>query len=144
MEDLDNLLESIDDRPLTDEEKEILKKQALDSFNELEGVEFDDISEDELINIKNDFKTTRNILTKNIDRVEKLTNLLITNVASQPENIIMLQNLIGVISEQNKQIKMIHEIHNKTLINTQASKKNNTETDKPGKGNKYPSNMKLK
>lgn len=143
MNDLDNLLETIDEQPLTEEEKNLLKKQALESFNELEGIEFDNITEDELTNIKNDFKTTRNILTKNIDRVEKLTNLLITNVASQPENIIMLQSLIGVISEQNKQIKMIHEIHNKSLINVQASKKNSGESDK-SKGNKFPSNMKLK
>lgn len=143
MNDLDNLLETIDEQPLTDEEKNILKAQAIEDFNKLEGVEFDSITEDELTNIKNDFKTTRNILTKNIDRVEKLTNLLITNVASQPENIIMLQNLIGVISEQNKQIKMIHEIHNKSLINVQASKKNNGTDDK-SKGNKLPLNMKLK
>lgn len=142
MNDLDNLLETIDEQPLTDEEKNILKAQAIEDFNKLEGIEFDSITEDELTNIKNDFKTTRNILTKNIDRVEKLTNLLITNVASQPENIIMLQNLIGVISEQNKQIKMIHEIHNKSLINVQASKKNNG--DDKDKGNKLPLNMKLK
>lgn len=143
MNDLDNLLETIDEQPLTDEEKNILKAQAIEDFNKLEGIEFDSITEDELTNIKNDFKTTRNILTKNIDRVEKLTNLLITNVASQPENIIMLQSLIGVISEQNKQIKMIHEIHNKSLINVQASKKNNGTDDK-SKSNKLPLNMKLK
>lgn len=139
-EELNNLLSSIDEKPLTPEEKEILKKEAIEQFNQIEGVEFKDfVDDDTKNNIKNDFLTTRKVLTKNIDRIEKLTNLLITNVAQQPENGLMLQNLISVISEQNKQIKMIHEIHNKMIMNISAEKKNN-----PDKKDDIPSSLKYK
>ena len=144
MEELNNLLQSIDDQDLTPEEIEVLKQNAMNEFNSMEGIEFDEYTDDDLANIKNDFKTTRKVLTKNIDRVEKLTNMLVTNVATQPENIIMLQSLISVISEQNKQIKMIHEIHNKVLTNTGVSKKNNETKDGGKSKSKFPPGMTLK
>lgn len=131
MKDLDNLLETIDEEPLTQEEIQLLKQQAEDDFNDLEGIEFnnqDNMNDKEILN--DDFKVVKKVLQKNINRVEKLTNLLQRNLMMQPENPMIIGNLISVISEQNKQLKMVVEIQNKHISNRQLETKLNGESDK--------------
>lgn len=131
MKDLDNLLETIDEEPLTQEEIQLLKQQAEDDFNDLEGIEFnnqDNMTDKEILN--DDFKVVKKVLQKNINRVEKLTNLLQRNLMMQPENPMIIGNLISVISEQNKQLKMVVEIQNKHISNRQLETKLNGESDK--------------
>jgi hypothetical protein len=131
MKDLDNLLETLDEEPLTQEEIQQLKQQAEDDFNDLEGIEFnnqDNMTDKEILN--DDFKVVKKVLQKNINRVEKLTNLLQRNLMMQPENPMIIGNLISVISEQNKQLKMVVEIQNKHISNRQLETKLNGESDK--------------
>ena len=54
MEELNNLLQSIDDQDLTPEEIEVLKQNAMNEFNSMEGIEFDEYTDDDLANIKNE------------------------------------------------------------------------------------------
>jgi len=134
MKDLNNLLETIDEEPLSQEEIQILKKQAEDDFEALEGIEFnnqDNMTDKEVIN--DDYKLVKKVLQKNINRVEKLTNLLQRNLMLQPENPMTIGNLISVISEQNKQLKMVVEIQNKHITNRQLESKINPPKDDKGK-----------
>lgn len=123
-DDTDKILGSIGLEDLSDEEKEGLIQKAIDDFENIEGVSFKDQSEmDDKQILEDDFKTSKSVLQKNINRVEKVTNLLMDQLAIQPENVMLISNLTSVISEQNKQIKLVLELDNKNLNNKQLADK---------------------
>ncbi len=130
---LNKLVDSLGQEELSDEEIEQLKQEAIKMFDALDGVEFKE-GKDDKEKLSNDFNTCRQVLTKNVDRVEKLTALLFNNIAMQPDNQFLIGNAISVISEQNKQIKLLGEIANKNLVNKQLATKLNEPED--GKNNK--------
>lgn len=123
-EDTDKILGSVGLEDLSDEEKEDLKQKAIEDFDKLDGVDFRDQSNmDDKEILEDDFKTSKTVLQKNINRVEKVTNLLMNQLATQPENMMLISNLTSVISEQNKQIKLVLELGNKNLNNKQLAEK---------------------
>ena len=130
--DLENVIDSLGLDELTEEEKQELLDDAIQEFENLKGVDFHDIHEDDSINLNNDFKTTRDILIKNINRLEKLTQICINNVALDNSNIAMLQTSLGVVSEQQKAIKLMAELQNKLFQNKhQLNKLNGSGKDQP-------------
>lgn len=143
MNELNTLLGTMEMENLSPEEIKLLQAEAQEEFNKIPGVEFEEHTKDDIKNLETDFKITRKVLTKNIDNVEKLTNMLMTQVAMQPENGILVGNTIAVISEQNKQLKLLSEIHNKTLTNKQLANKIN-EPEKGKSKSKLPPGLTAK
>lgn len=140
--DLESITEALQDRPLSDDEKLKLLDEAKQAFDRLPGVEFEDLSEDDLDNITKDFKTTRNLITKNIDRLEKITGLVFDNIALMPDNLKAIAIGMECINSQNNNIRLLAELKNKVLLNKQLSKKIAGEKDKGG--NALPKGFTLK
>lgn len=137
---LNNALNSIDEQDLSEEEKEELKQASIDAFNEIPGVDFkelpNDASEEDKLN--NSLDVTKDVLHNNINRIEKLTNILMKQVAYNPENALLISNVIQVISEQNKSIKLSLDLDNKHLVNKQILNKLNGSNDKDKKNTLPP------
>ena len=137
-DELNTLSDSLGMEELSEEEIQALKEEAIERFDELEGVEFKDDFKNNAEKLESDFDVTRSVLIKNIDRIEKLTGLLFQSIAMQPDNTFLVANATSVISEQNKQLKLLNEIHNKTLVNKQLDDKVNEPKDEKGKGKLPP------
>lgn len=130
MKDLNSVLETIDEEPLSNEELALLNQEADQEFDELQGIEFSNqskMNDKEILN--DDFKVVKKVLQKNINRAEKITNLLTRSLMMQPENPLVIGNLISVIAEQNKQLKMVVDIQNKHITNRQLENKLNPKED---------------
>jgi len=142
--DLENVVDSLNLDELSDEEKEILLQDALQEFEKIPGVEFEDISDNDEQNLNNDFKTTRKVLVKNINRLEKLTQICINNVAIDQNNIGMLQTSLGVITESSKALKLLAELQGKLFTNKQQAKKVNEEQSDDKPNNNLPDGWSVK
>lgn len=142
--DLENVVDSLNLDELSDEEKEILLQDALQEFEKIPGVEFEDISDNDEQNLNNDFKTTRKVLVKNINRLEKLTQICINNVAIDQNNIGMLQTSLGVITESSKALKLLAELQGKLFTNKQQAKKVNEEQPDDKPNNNLPDGWSVK
>ena len=141
--DLESITEALQDRPLSDDEKLKLLDEAKQAFDNLPGVNFEELSEDDLDNISKDFKTTRNLITKNIDRLEKITGLVFDNIALMPDNLKAIAIGMECINSQNNNIRLLAELKNKVLLNKQLSKK--IAGDKgSGNGSALPKGFTLK
>jgi len=130
-DDLDNMLGAMDEDSLSDDQKEELKESAIEKFNDIEGVEFDDITKLNTSDaLESDFNITRKVLIKNIDRTEKITSLIMDEIAlgSLP----MVALVKDILDGQNKNLKLLSELQNKILSNKALADK----LDKEDKDNK--------
>lgn len=139
-EELNKMLTNLDQENLSNDEREFLIEDAKQKFNNYEGVEFDQTLEKCEDKISSDFDISRKVLTDNIDKVHKLTNMLFEQVAVQPENQFLIGNAINVIGEQNKQIKLLQDLHNKSLINRQLTTKMKKDENEDN-GSKLPAGL---
>ena len=142
--DLKGVMESLDLEELTEEEKEELLRIAKEEFSKLPGIDFKDISDNDDENLTNDFQVTRTVLTKNINRLEKLTNLCLDAVAIDTNNIAMLQTTMSVLAEQSKSLKMLSDLQGKLFINKQTLKKVNETQNSDKPNNNLPSGWTVK
>lgn len=144
MGDLEAIGEFLDDTPISDEDKLKLIEEAKENFENIPGVDFKEKASDEVTNINNDFETTRDVIIKNINRLERLTSIVFDNIAIQPDNIMTIQVGKDCIATQNQNLKLLTELKNKTLQNKQIQNKI-LENDKPkGKSNNLPEGFSLK
>ena len=143
---LNKVLDTLDVEELTDEEKEIIRQEAIDKFNEIPVTEFKQISEDdsEEDKLNNDFISTRNILIGNIHKLEKLTEIVFQNLAESPTNYNLTQTAISVISEQSKNIKLMLELKSKHLLNHKTTVQIDKEKNGKKKNNSLPPGLSLK
>ena len=139
---LDNIIDALNDNPLSDEEKIKLLDDARAAFENLPGIEFSELTENEDDNLLNDFKTTRGVLTKNIDRLEKITGLIFDTIAINPENIKAIAIGMECVNAQNNNLRLLAELKNKLLLNKQLHKKSTTAPS--GGGNVLPKGFTLK
>jgi esterase/lipase len=143
--DMQAIGEFLDDTPISDDDKLALIEEAKENFEKIPGVEFKNQTEDEFSNINNDFGTAREVIIKNINRLERLTSIVFDNIAIQPDNIMTIQVGKDCIATQNQNLKMLSELKNKTLQNKQIQNKIDDSSDNPKKpGNNLPDGFTLK
>ncbi len=134
-EELNPILQTLDGETLTDEEKELIVQEAREKFDSIDtGIQFKEIKDlEDSKNLDNDYKTSRNILSTNINRVEKLTIILFDNIAVDTTNVRLMEAGINVIEIQNRNIKLLSELQNKLLNNKSVNNKLNPDKDKKKK-----------
>lgn len=143
-DELEKMSSALDDSPLSEDDKLKLIEDARIYFGEIEGVTFEEISEDEEVNINADFKTARKVLEQNVDRLEKVTKIVFDTIAMQPENLIAIQTGMECINAQNQNLKLLSELKTKLLLNRQQHKKNNQTAGDKGGGNSLPKGFTIK
>lgn len=122
-DELENMSTALDDSPLTEDQKLKIIEDARASFNDIEGVVFQELSDDEDANITADFKTARKVLEANVDRMEKITKIIFDTIAVQPENLAAIQTGMECINSQNQNLRLLTELKSKLLTNRQLQKK---------------------
>lgn len=140
---LDTIAESLTNDNLSAEDKIKLLEESRATFEQLPGVQFNENTDDENTNILNDFVTTRNVLTKNVDRLEKITALVFDTIALMPENLKAITIGMECINAQNNNLRLLAELKSKLLTNKQLQKKLQEIENKP-KGNGLPKGFTLK
>lgn len=134
----------LDDTPISEDEKLKLIEEAKENFENIPGVNFPEIVEDENTNISNDFNVARDVIIKNINRLERLTSIVFDNIAIQPDNIMTIQVGKDCIVAQNQNLKLLSELKNKALQNKQMQKKIDAEPGGKPQGNNLPAGYTLK
>lgn len=131
MGDIEAIGDFLDDTPLSNDEKLKLIEEAKENFENIPGVEFPKPEEDEQTNIVNDFNTAREVIIKNVNRLERLTSIVFDNIAIQPDNIMTIQVGKDCIVAQNQNLKLLSELKNKALQNKQIQNKIDEILGKP-------------
>ena len=124
-QDLNDITNAMDMEELTDEERKILIDDACEQFDAIEGVEFEDLSEekDKKVIIQKEYDKTNEVLKSNVNRMEKLTKILFTNIALNSNNMDLVSMGIDAIKTQNQNLKLLGELQSKKILNLSAQSK---------------------
>lgn len=86
--------------------------------------------------LTNDFLESRDILTKSIDRMEKVSNICFENLLVDKSNPMLIDLVLKVNSNQSANVKQLLELHSKSHQIIAQQKKNSDnggkkDSDKP-------------